>query len=54
MGETFLTINVTVWSIQLSLNVLLVMDCVTASPNPQISPLFANQSSVAQRLGHPI
>ena len=38
MGETFLTINVTVWSIQLSLNVLLVMDCVTAWCSSQVQP----------------
>ena len=36
MGETFLAINVTV--IQLSLNVLLVMDCVTARCGSQVQP----------------
>ena len=36
MSETFLAINVTV--IQLSLNVLLVMDCVTARCGSQVQP----------------
>ena len=36
MSETFLAINVTV--IQLSLNVLLVMDCVTARCSSQAQP----------------
>ena len=36
MGETFLAINVTV--MQLSLNVLLVMDCVTARCGSQVQP----------------
>ena len=56
MSETFLAINVTV--IQLSLNVLLVMDCVTARCGSQVQPtkmtLLANESSVAQRSEHPI
>ena len=39
---------------QLSLNVLLVMDCDAARKyNPQKWPLLANESSVAQRLEHP-
>ena len=37
MSETFLTINMTV--IQLSLKVLLVMDCVTARCSSQVQPI---------------